>query len=717
VIRHSQAAVPPIDLAPLMKPASIAVVGASQRMSRATRVVANLQRFGYAGRIFPINPKYTEVLGLPCYPDLASTPEPADSVVVAIPAEHVLAVLTAAVASGVRGAVVLSSGFAEAGPAGRKRQAELERLAADRGLLICGPNCYGVFNIRLGAATFSADVAEPLRPGSVGLVSQSGGFSHAIGEHLMQQRQVGLSYIVSCGNQAGLTVEDYVEFLVEDASTAVVGAFVEGFKKPEQVRRAAARARELGKPIVVLKVGRSENARQAMLAHTGSLAGTPEIIEAILKQSGIVQVTSINEMLDTLALLSAATRYRRAGWRVGILSGLGGECGRASDAADRAGVELPPLSTASIEQLRGFMPDFANPRNPLDGTGAMYEDARLFPQLFDVLLRDETVDVLAVNLRVNVPKPDGLAPSRQFSRAMREALRGGTDRLVVAFSSFAGGDLDPEVVQTLAEAGVPFLESTETTMLALRNAREHRRFLDRPSAPGADAIPPRANARPAGRGVLTNADAMELLDDFGVPLVETVPAKDAEQAVRAADRLGYPVVIKIDSPDVAHKTDVGGVRVGCRDAVAVRSAVADVLDAVRRHVPVARIGGVLVQRMVSGGTEMILGIKIDPLFGPAVVCGFGGIFVEQLRDVSVRVPPVGHADARAMVEELRGAALLRGVRGRAPADVEALADAIVRLAQLAETHRQSLRALDINPLLVLDAGRGAVAVDWLVEFA
>src|SRR3989442_223219 len=278
-------------------------------------------------------------------------------------------------ASGVRGAVVLSSGVGEAGPVGRARQAELERLAA-QGLLICGPNCYGVFNIRLGAATFSADVAEPLRPGSVGLVSQSGGFSHAIGEYLMQQRRVGLSYIVSCGNQAGLTVEDYIAFLVEDEDTAVVGAFVEGFKQPAKFRQAAARARDQRKPIVVLKVGRSENARQAMLAHTGSLAGTPEIIDAVLRQSGVVQVSSLNEMIDTLALLPAAGRYSRRGWRVGILSGLGGECGRASDSADRSGLRLPPLSAASVETLRSFMPDFANPRNPLDGTGVMYRDAR-----------------------------------------------------------------------------------------------------------------------------------------------------------------------------------------------------------------------------------------------------------------------------------------------------------------------------------------------------
>lgn len=276
-----------MDLTPLMKPKSVAVVGASPRMNRATRVITNLQRFGYGGWIFPINPRYTEIHGLPCYPDLASTPEPADSVVVAIPAEHVPAILTAAVDRGVRGAVVLSSGFGEAGPAGQARQATIERLAAERGLLVCGPNCYGVFNIRLGAAAFSADMRDPLA-GSVAVVSQSGGFSHAIAEHLMLQRRVGLSYIVSCGNQAGVTVEDYVEFLVDDENTAVIGVFVEGFKQPDKLRRVATRAREMRKPIVVLKVGRSENARQAMLAHTGSLAGTPEIIEAMLRQSGII---------------------------------------------------------------------------------------------------------------------------------------------------------------------------------------------------------------------------------------------------------------------------------------------------------------------------------------------------------------------------------------------------------------------------------------------
>jgi acyl-CoA synthetase (NDP forming) len=707
-----------VDLTPLMKPKSIGIVGASQRIGRATRVIVNLQKFGYAGKIFPINPKYQEILGLPCYPNLASTPEPPETIVVAIPAVDVPALLATAAERGVRGAVILSSGFAEEGPMGRERQAALERLAVERGLLICGPNCYGVFNVRLGSATFSADFIGSPEPGSVAVISQSGGFSHAISEYLMRQRGVGLSYIVSCGNQAGVTIEDYLEFLVEDEDTAVIGVFVEGFKQPRKLRQVAARARERRKPIVALKVGRSENARQAMLAHTGSLAGTADIVDAVLRQSGIVRVSSLNEMIDTVALMNAAKDHRRSRGRVAVLSGLGGECGRISDVADRAGVDLPPLSSASVDTLKGFMPSFATPRNPLDGTGAMYENPTLFPKMIDVLLHDDTIDVLAVNFRANVPAPGGWAPSRPFSQDLEKALQGGSDRLVLAFSSFAGGDLDQDVVRTLAKAGVPFLEGSETAMTALRHLHEHRRFLDGPSDSSAPVTPARSDHVAAdARRVLGNADAMRLLRDFGIPLAETIAAKDVDEAVRAAERLGYPIVLKVDSPDIVHKTDVGGVCVGCADAEAVRQAYNQMREDVARRAPSARVDGVLVQRMVTGGTEMILGVQYDPAFGPAIVCGFGGVFVEVMRDVSIRVPPLDAAEALAMISELRGSALLRGARGRPAADVRALADTLVRLATLADAQRGRVRALDINPLLVLEDGRGVVAVDWLIELA
>jgi acetyltransferase len=707
-----------VNLNPLMKPKSIAIVGASQRRNRATRVLENLQRFGYAGLVFPINAKYTEVNGLPCYPDLGATPEVADTVVVAIPGAEVPAVLADAAKRGVRGAVVLSSGFAEAGPVGRERQAALERLATERGLLICGPNCYGVFNIRLGSATFSADFGEPPHAGAVALVSQSGGFSHNIAEHLMQQRGVGMSYIVSCGNQAGLGVEDYVEFLVDDEDTAVIGVFVEGFRRPGKLREVAARAQARKKPIVALKVGRSEGARQAMLAHTGSLAGTPDIIEALLRQSGIVQVATLNEMMDTLTLMASARRVTPARWRTVVVSGLGGECGRVADAADRAGVELPPLAPSTVLRIGGFMPEFANPRNPLDGTGAMYEDATLFPRLIDSVLADEGADVVAVNLGARVPKPGGWGPNRQFAKVIASSIAGGTDKLVLAFSSFAGGDLDREVVRPLADAGVPFLEGTETAMLALRHLRDHREFLADAAtrAPRPAIVAPRSAAARSLRGVLGPYAARQILGDFGIPLVDTVSAKDVEAAVHAAEDVGYPVVLKIDSPFILHKTDVGGVRVGCADAAGVRRAYAEMLDEVRRRVPAAAIDGVLVQPMVAGGVEMIVGVKSDPLAGPAVVCGFGGVFVEVMRDVSVRVPPLDAEEAQTMISELRGAALLEGVRGRPAADVAALVDVLVKVSAFAEAYRDQLRALDLNPVFVRHDGAGAVAVDWLIEF-
>src|SRR6266540_232347 len=707
-----------LDLAPLLKPSSVAVLGASQRMNRATRVVANLQRFGYAGPIFPVNPKYDEVLGLKCYADLASTPQPADSVVVAIPAEHIPAALEEAAEAGVRAAVVLSSGFAEAGPAGRERQAALERLAKERGLLICGPNCYGAFNIRLRSATFSGDMPEPLLAGDVALISQSGGFSTMIAERLMPQRGVGFSYLISCGNQAGLTVEDYMEYLVDDQDTQVIGAFVEGFKQPDKLREVAARAAAKRKPLVVMKVGRSENARQATLSHTGVLAGTPQIIEATLKQLGIVQVSSLNEMVETLALMSAAKDYD-GGWRVVVTTGSGGECGHAADAADQAGIELPPLSTSTIQKLKRALPDFANPRNPLDGTGAMYENVELFPYMVRTLLEADGFDILAINLNADPPRPNGRAPARGFSRALSAELKNGTHRLVLCFSSAIGGALDGETLKTLAESGIPYLQGTETAMQTITSLRRYRLHLQR-RAHASIGTPPRSDGRGSWqgrRGALSTMAARGLLAEFGIPVVETLAAADAEQAVAAAERLGYPVALKIDSPDVAHKSDVGGVRLGCADARSVRDAFEQMLDEVHRHLPAARIDGAVVQPMAAGGVETILGVQIDPLFGPAIVFGLGGIFVEVLGDVSIRVPPISADDALEMICEVRGSALLHGVRGRAPADVGALANAIVSLAALASAHRDSLRALDINPLLVLPQGSGVVAVDWLVELA
>jgi acetyltransferase len=542
----------------------------------------------------------------------------------------------------------------------------------------------------------------------------------------MHGRAIGFSYLISCGNQAGTTVEDYLEYLVEDEATRVIGAFVEGLKQPAKLRRVAARAAELGKPIVMMKVGRSENARQATLAHTGSLAGTPEIVEALLRQCGIVQVHGLNEMVETLALFAGAHAYA-GGWRVAALSGSGGECGMIADAAADAGLDMPPLSPASVARLTAVLPEFGRPRNPLDGTGAMYEDSRIYPELIDTLLHEDAVDVVAIHLNAEPPKPSGRTPSRDFSRVIRDTVRATPStrpRLVLAFSGMTGNVQDVEVVQTLAEAGMPYLDGTEHAMRALAHLRAYRAFVERPPQPdeGRPPQPPNNGESPGTAaatyaGPLSTVEAMDLLAAYGIPLVPTRFAADADSAVAAAEALGYPVVLKIESPDVAHKTDVGGVRVGCADAAAVRTAYVEIMASVGRYVPHARLDGVAVQPLVTDGVEVILGVKADPPFGPAVVFGLGGVLVEVLHDVALRLPPLGLDEAQAMIAEIRGSALLRGVRGRPSADVAALADTLVRLGALAAAHADRLAALDLNPVLVLPAGRGVVAVDWLVEMA
>jgi acetyltransferase len=693
----------------------VAIVGASQQGGRGTRVVVNLQRFGFAGRVFPINPKYDAVHGLPCYPNLRATPEPPDSVVIAIPAPHVLGVLEEAAAAGIRAAVIFSSGFGESA-AGRERHAALERLAAERGMLICGPNCYGVFNVGLGAATYSGAIPEGLQPGPVGLVSQSGGLTGGIAGPLARDRGIGFSYLISCGNQVGVSIEDYLEFLIEDAGTRVVAAFVEGFKEPAKLRRLAERAAALHKPVVVMKVGRSEKARRATLAHTGSLAGTPEIVEAALRQWGVIQVHDPNELIETVALLATAADYA-GGWRMAVLTGSGGECGHVCDVAAEEGIDLAPLAPATVERLRGVLPDFGTPQNPLDGTGTMFEDGRVFPALLDTLLQDPGLDVVAINLGADPPRADGSSPGRRFSEAIRAAHPFPPNRLIFTFRSLLGGAADPEVIRPLSQIGVAYLEGTATALQALRHLRDQRAFVAR-QRPRRPEPPPQTEAPSNTRtGLLSPREGAALLDRAGIPIVPTLAAADAREAVAAAEQVGYPVVLKIDSPDIPHKTDVGGVRLGCADDYSVQQAFAAMLAEVRERAPRARIDGVVVQPLVEGGVETLLGIQTDPAFGPAVVFGLGGVLAELLQDVAIRLPPLDLDDAQAMIAAIRGSALLRGARGRPPADVDALAAAIVRLGDLALEHAGQLVALDVNPLLVLPAGEGVRAVEWLIEFA
>jgi acetyltransferase len=697
----------------LMNPRSIAIVGASQRAARGTRVVQNLLDAEFDGAVYPINPKYDQVLGVRCYPSVTATPHPADCVVVAIPAQHVANLLEEAFEAGIPSAVVLSGGFGEAGQIGRERHQRLSDLAS-RGMAICGPNCYGLLNLHTRAAAFSGDLPDPILPGSVALVSQSGGFTNEIAQPLIEMRGLGFSYFVSCGNQAGVAVEDYLGFLLEDENTRVIAGFIEGFRKPLALRELGRRSVELGKPIVVLKVGRTDGARQSTLAHTGSLAGSADVIDALLRQSGIVQVSTMNQLIETTYLFGAAGE-RRSGWRVGVLTGSGGESGYVSDAAEAAGLTLPPLADTTIDAVEQILPEFAQPRNPLDGTGAMFEDPTVFPRLIRRLADDPNVDTLAVNLGA---RPRSRRPNHPFDAFVLDMAQvaATTERLIVAYSTAVGGPHKESVTGPLIRAGIPYLEGTEFAMRALSDLN---RFRDRcavglqaRSAPAPEVELP-ADLPP--RGTLTFTQAQSLLERFGIPTVPTRLARTAQEAVAVAGEVGYPVALKVEAAAVAHKTDVGAVRLDCATPAAVRQAFREIIAAARSSNPEANVLGALVQPMLGDAVEVIVGVKTDPLVGPAVLCGLGGIYTEILRDVAVGIPPLTPGEAHALLGQLRGSPVLRGARGRPPADVAALTAVLVRVGDLAVQLGDRLGGLDLNPVMVLPEGRGALVVDALVE--
>ena len=710
------------DLSPLMNPRSVAIIGASQRGSsplnrepRGNRVIRNLKNFGYPGRIVAVNPKYTEVMDCPCYPEIGAIPEPVDCVILAVPNRHVPDLLESAAIAGVRAAVVFSAGFAEIGGEGSARQARLEALSRERGFLICGPNCYGVLNVYGKAPLFASTIPPGFLAGPVALVSQSGGLSTTIANALMLNRHVGLSHIVSCGNQSGATFEEYFNYLVEDENTRVIAAFVEGFKQPDKLIEVARKASERNKPLIILKGGRSEVSQRAAATHSGSLAGAAEVIDAAFRQSGIVSVRSLNELIDAVSLFSCETFMKRynGGRRIGVLSGSGGECTLVSDAAANAGLEVPELTEATKTQLQESVADFGNMNNPLDGTGAMYDDEKIFPRLLQALIDDGNIDVVTINLEANDPRPKELKSGNRFAAAIERAAAS-SNKPIACFSSVVGGPVDPEILLPLRKAGVPLMEGAECATTTISNLAEYFEF-QRIKA----SVSPQAFTAPRvgklASGILPAQDAFGLFEQFAIPVTPTLLTHNVDEATSAAERMGFPVVLKVESKEITHKSDVGGVALKLSSVAEARDAFTRIQKQVSAKLPQVKIDGIVVQRMADQGIEMILGIKRDPMFGPVVLCGFGGILVELLKDVAIGIPPLSRTQAHEMIQRLRGFRILGGVRGRPPADVDALCDAIVALSRLASSLGDQLVGLDINPLIVLPNGQGVVAVDAVVE--
>ena len=704
-------AIPAEAMRALLRPASVAIIGATPGTGRGGWIHEQLLRIGYTGPIYPVNPKYEQIRGVRAYPSLADIPAPVEFVAVSLGAGQAIRAIEECAQKGVRAALFVASGFAEVGAEGRTIQARLRQIALDAGIAVCGPNCYGIANLHGRFAAYGGSLTQPLRPGPIALLFQSGALTHAAMDPVAT-RSHGYSYVITTGNEAVVELADYITALADDPHTRVIACFVEGLASPERFFTAARLAIGRGKRLVILKTGRSLLAQRAALAHTGALTGPDAVYDALFRQLGIARVADLDELIETAELFCTPALPTDA--TTAIVSISGGSCGIAADLAQTAGLPLTQLAEPTMAQLRELLPAFATPHNPLDLTGAIGENPQLLPGALETLCADPGVGSVA--LAINTPM-GGDEASRGLYRAMCQRLAASAaahrhvQHLVFSISS---GQYDPEIVEEMRAAGVPLLMGIREALLALAHWRRSAVTLRDPEllAGSTPELPTTLSTTAAP--LLSEQETRLLLTAAGLPLARELRATTSAEALQAAAAIGFPVALKISSPTIAHKTEVGGVILNLREPTAVAQAFTTLVERVADQRPDAQIEGVVVQEMVVGGLETLVGVTNYPDLGPVIVFGLGGIFVEAIGDWAMRAAPVDAAEAGAMIAETRAAKLLAGWRGAPALDEAALIQVIVRVSQLAWHYRDQIDSIDINPLIVLPAGQGVRAVDALI---
>lgn len=684
-------------------PRTVAVVGASRQEGKVGHsVLLNLLRGGFpAGGIYPVNPGSADILGVKTYPDIPSIPGKIDLAVLVIPAAQIHSALEACVRKGAGAAVVISAGFKEVGGEGAALERELKTRCRELGIRVLGPNCLGIISTQ---GRLNASFSPGMPPeGGVGFFSQSGALGTAILDWAVGE-QIGLSKFISLGNKMDLSEVDAVQALSEDPDTRVILGYVEGIERGREFM-AAALAASCRKPLIMYKAGTTSAGARAASSHTGALVGSDKAVEAAFRQSGVFRVHSLQELFALAQSFSC--QPLPSGPRLLVLTNAGGPGIIAADAVEKSRVKMAQLAEETVARLREFLPSTAALYNPVDVIGDARADR--YQKALEVLLPDPGVDGILVLLT-----PQSMT---EIERTAELVGRAAASRKKPVLTSFMGEASVAEARRILRRHQVPDYPFPEEAVRAFEAMDVYRSWRDSPRAEPA-AFPVRSgqarekirSVRSQGRTELGEAEARFVAEAFGFRFPRTTIAQTAEEAVAAAEDAGYPVVLKIVSPEILHKTDVGGVKIGLRNGREVRGGFLEIIARVGRLFPEASIQGVLVQEMVTGGKEVILGMSRDPQFGPLIMFGLGGIYVEVLKDVAFRVAPVGPGEAESMIREIRSFPLLQGARGESPSDLSALTEGLQRLSQLAVELPEILE-MDINPLVVRPAGEGTVAID------
>jgi acetyl coenzyme A synthetase (ADP forming)-like protein len=699
---------PQAGLRAILAPRSIAVIGASRRASAmGHQIVRNLVRFGFTGPVYPVNPGASSVCSVPAVPTVRAIGEPVDLGVVVVPRDRALEVVAECGECGVKGLVVITAGFRETDDTGRERELELMRIVRKWGMRMVGPNCMGVVNAD-PAVSMNATFADVMPPfGHAAFVSQSGALGLNILDHA-REYGIGVAQFVSVGNKPDVSGNDLLEIWEHDPAVRVILMYVENFGNPRRFLEIASRITPK-KPIIAVKSGRSVSGARAASSHTGALAASDAAVDALLTQAGVLRAGSIEELFELAA--GFETHARPRGRNIAVVTNAGGPGILAADALEAHELQLVELQPATVAALRPLFPAEASVRNPLDMIASATPDG--YRRAMTALLADSGVHAV---MPIFVP-PFGVR-QEDVAEAIAGAAATAPEKPVVAV--LMGREGLPEGRAGLRAVGIPafvFPESAARVLAALARHGERQRNAAEAGAPLQNIDATRARdivggAAREGRTRLTETESLDLLGAYGIATAQARLAATVDEAVAIASQLGYPVVLKVSAPAIVHKSDVGGVRTGITSEADLRAGYATLRSDVSRLAPDAVVDGVLVQRSVRGGREMIAGISRDPYFGPLLMFGLGGIFVEALRDVVFRIAPVSAVEARAMVRGIRSSRILDAIRGMPAADREALADVLQRLGQLA-ADIPAIMELDVNPILAQE--RGAIALDARVR--
>jgi acetyltransferase len=702
----------------LFHPSSIAVIGASEKTMYGKGILEYLMQFGYTGRIFPVNPKRDQILGIKAYPRLGEIAEPIDTALIVVGRNYVLDSLKECAEKRVKSAIIISAGFQEADDKGKQLEKEISRFAQKTGLRICGPNCAGLVNMKDKILiSLLREEGRELLSGDVGFVSQSGALMMALAG-VAQDKGIGLSYIVSTGNEADLEVSDFMKYMIEDPDTRVITAFVEGFKDVHKFSQVAELSLKKKKPIIILKVGRSELGKEAAASHTAHLTGSDSAYDALFKQKGVIRAIDTDELFGMAKIFSHGRSPKGDG--VAILTSSGGTGSLTADLCGDLGINLPEIKGSTLDELLAIegLLTFGKLGNPADIRG---QGMGIIKNVLPPLLRDKEYSIILICLAFSTVGP-GLA--QQIAPTIVE-LSKTTDKPIVVLwigrrkkGALTERDCGFDVLE---QNGIPVYDKPITCLSAIKALIDWSRLqsskAERPVLEGLPLTLSKEDiAKVSGtqKGALDEYESKKLISLYGIPVTKEKLATSVQEAKSIAGEIGYPVALKVMSADIAHKTDAGIIKLNVDEEVALEKSYNEIIENAGVYNSNAAIRGVLVQEMLQGGIEVILGMSQDPQFGPIIMFGLGGIFVEVLKDVSFRIPPLTKSDAEEMIRELKGYRILEGVRGSKARDTESLIDILVRFSHLSLNLEDRVAELDINPLVVFEKGMGARALDALV---